>query len=646
MTFYKPLSIEPLRHILQEDSPVVFLESALPSSKERYSYLFTRPVRILKTDKYSDVPGILDEIDVLSKRYWVAGYISYEAAYGLEKALSPLSHPSRVYGSNLVWLGVFERPYRYDHAHDSWCPEIKHGCGHPFDPLQINPSTPAKGRDPAPEATPGMDMSFNIGFKEYAGKIKKIKHWLSIGHTYQVNFTFNALLKSALDPFDLYSVLRRNQKTPYCAYIDTGSDCILSFSPELFFKLQGKNIVVKPMKGTAPRGRWYEEDEEIKKCLALDSKNRSENIMIVDLLRNDLGKISGFGSVRADRLFEVETHPTLHQMTSTITATLKQDVALKDIFMHIFPSGSVTGAPKIRTMELIKSLEPDRRGIYCGAIGYIAPGRQAVFSVPIRTLRRSGPKGRRDKGRWTYNVGSGIVWDSSARAEWEECMIKCRFITGMQVPDFEIFESILWQGHPVYLQEHLERLKRSADFFGYTYRGKEMKRTIASIRTRLDGTQKYKIRIFLNDQGCIRYDYAPLDKNTLKNEPVVFMADSAMDSKNVYLYHKTTYRPWYNTGYNNTASRIEKGKCFDLLYSNERKEITEYSMANFFLKISGKLYTPPIHCGLLPGVLRERLIKNKLCREKVLKIGDLNRAEAVYWGNSVRGLVKVKIKDV
>jgi para-aminobenzoate synthetase/4-amino-4-deoxychorismate lyase len=637
MISYKPLLIESLRNILHNARPVVFLDSALPSAKDRYSYLFTEPVKILKTDKFVDVPYILDEVDTLSRRYWIAGFISYEAAYGMEEALSAFSHPTSIQASNLVWLGVFERPYRYDHAHNTWCPEMKHCCGHSFDSLQIGPSHLNQVQEPNPQAPPEMSMSFNIGYNKYAGKIKQIKHWLSKGHTYQVNFSFNALINSSLDPFDLYTLLRKNQKTPYCAYIDTGSDCILSFSPELFFRLQGKKIIVKPMKGTAPRGRWYEEDEEIKKRLSLDSKNRSENVMIVDLLRNDLGKIAKFGSVRTDRLFEVETHPTLHQMTSTVTATLRQDVAFKDIFRHIFPSGSVTGAPKIRTMEIIRSLERARRGVYCGAIGYIAPKRKAVFSVPIRTLQRHRTKGCRDKRQWTYNVGSGIVWDSSARAEWEECMTKCRFIIDTHVPDFEIFESILWNGRFVYLKEHLKRLKRSADFFGYTYSEMEMKNTITNLRSCLHGIVNYKVRVFLNSRGCIRYDYVPLDINTLKVKPIVFPADSAVDSKNVYLYHKTTYRTWYD----NAASSIERGNCFDLVFFNENSEITEFSRANIFLQMHGKLYTPPIRCGLLPGILRERLIKNGQCMERVLKTDDLNRAEAVYWGNSVRGLVKV-----
>ncbi|MGB9591124.1 MAG: aminodeoxychorismate synthase component I, partial [Candidatus Kryptoniota bacterium] len=593
-----------------------------------------------------------DEMDALSKRYWIAGFISYEAAYGLEKALSVFSHPSRVRGSNLVWLGVFEKPYRFDHAHNIWCPEIK--VNHPTHrSTQAGlgsdgyPAPLLKTNSPYPPFTKGgkvgfMNMSFNIGYNEYAGKIKKIKYWLSNGHTYQVNFSFSALLDSTLDPFDLYTLLRKNQKTPYCAYIDTGSDCILSFSPELFFRLQGRKITVKPMKGTAPRGRWYEEDEEIKRWLSLDSKNKSENVMIVDLLRNDLGKIAEFGSVRTVGLFEVETHPTLHQMTSTVTAKLKQDVAFKDIFRHIFPSGSVTGAPKIRTMEIIKSLERARRGIYCGAIGYIAPKKKAVFSVPIRTLQKDRTKGRRNKVQWTYNVGSGIVWDSSTRAEWEECMTKCRFITDRNVPDFEIFESILWNGRLVYLKEHLERLKRSAGFFGYTFSGKEMKTTITNIRSSLNGVKNHKVRIFLNSQGCIRYDYVPLDMDTLKCEPIVLLADSVVDSKNVYLYHKTTHRLWYN----NATSSIEKGNCFDLVFFNENGEITECSRANIFIQMNGKLYTPPVHCGLLPGILRERLIKSKMCMERVFKIDDLNRAEAVYWGNSVRGLVKVNLTAV
>jgi len=619
------LSIDSLHHILNTNKPLIFLDSALSSYSDRYSYLFFDPVMILKTNKYSNVSDILKKIDNLAKQYWLAGYITYEASYGLEEKLSNTFNLSSTSQSDLIWFGVFENPHRFDHKIGKWFPDLESQSQYYIKPdkyQQTNKRT-------------GINLSFCIDFETYAKKIRKIKMWIGKGHTYQVNFTFNVIVNTKMSNVELYLSLREKQKTPYCAFINTGDEHILSFSPEMFFRKIGSQIRVKPMKGTAPRGRWDKEDKELKVNLQNDTKNKSENLMIVDLLRNDLGRICEIGSVKTLRLYEVETHRTLHQMTSTIQGKLKRNVGFHDIFQHIFPSGSVTGAPKIRTMQIIHSLEEEERGVYCGAIGYISPKRKAVFSVPIRTMHRK----HRSK-KWIYHVGSGILWDSTTKTEWDECKTKCKFLTATQFPEFEIFESILWDRRLVYLKNHILRLKKSAKFFEYPILNDNLQKVVMEIERTLKDNEKYKVRIFLNKNGNLRWDYEPLDNSQSQNATIAILSKTTLDENNIFLYHKTTHRPWYLEA----MEKIRKGLCYDVIFHNSKDEITEGARTNIFIEKDKMLYTPPPHCGLLPGILREILIQNKKCVEKTLTLKDLKTANAVYCGNSVRGLQKVILK--
>lgn len=613
-------SYSPFREIIPlliQKKPFVFLDTALPSAENKFSYLFLDPIRILTTRQYDELPNLLQEIEALSKQYWIAGYLAYEAGYSLEEKLKS---GEEISSSPLAWFGVFEAPHIYDHQKCLWQKRF--------------PKPRTWQKDKKEQSPQKITLTSAIDFTEYSRAIKNIKDWIAKGHTYQVNYTFDVLLKSDLDAPDLYMLLRQKQQTPFCAYIQTGAEIILSFSPELFFSRSGNTISVKPMKGTAPRGLWSEEDVRIFNELQHDPKNQSENVMIVDLLRNDLGKICKTGSVLTKKLFELEKHPTLFQMTSTVTGRIKSKITYADIFRNIFPSGSVTGAPKIRTMEIIRSLEKGKRGVYCGAIGFISPYKKSVFNVPIRTLQKA-----KGQNKWTFRVGSGIVWDSSIKSEWEECKTKCKFLIDPTPPEFEIFESLLWQnGKPTFLDLHIERMKKSSEYFMYPFSKKRLAQTLTEIKKQLKGSTPAKVRILLNKEGFFRWDFdliAPNDPT--KQAMTIFISKELVDEQNVFLYHKTTYRPWYKKA----MQSIKDHKCYDVIFTNTKGEITEGARTNIFVQKGKMLYTPPLSCGLLPGVLREHLISQGKCKEKILFLSDLKKADAIFCGNSVRGLQKV-----
>ena len=606
--------------LLRKKSPAIFLDNALPDKQNRYSYLFLDPVKILKTKKYEEVKDILEQVSALSLKYWVAGFLSYEAGYCLEpKLLKTLTLPSS--SSFLAWFGVYEFPHRFDHYSGKWFPS---------EPGEIfSEQTITNKKNNSPE----IELSFSMDYPEFEKRLHSIKELIRSGDTYQVNYTFDVSLKAKASPVDLYFHLRKKQKTPYCAFIQNAEETILSFSPELFFRRAGNRIWTKPMKGTAPRGRWNTEDRATRKQLSRDLKNRSENVMIVDLLRNDLGRICRTGSVKVSRLFQVETHPTLFQMTSTIKGTLKPAFGYAEIFRSIFPSGSVTGAPKIRTMQIIKSLEKGMRGVYCGAIGFMSPKKQAVFSVPIRTLRK-----KTASKKWIYRVGSGIVWDSYPETEWEECRTKCKFLGGEHLPDFEIFESILWKKRMVYLKDHITRMSWSAKSLGYPLESDKLDSLIRKINKILKNKKPGKIRIFLNKMGKLRWDFALINTSS-QADARILVSDYATNENNIFMYHKTTYMPWYKEA----RERIKKGECFDVIFHNSKGEITEGARSNVFIEIRGVLYTPPLECGVLPGVLRKNLLRRKKCKEKIFSVSDLKKADKIFCGNSVRGLKRVRL---
>jgi len=369
---------------LLEQTECVFCDTARPDAHGRESYLFTGARSHVTAWTPDGVRPALERIQKLSERFWLAGYIRYEAAAAFLPRKMKLSRRRKQPRRPLVWFGVYEKPRS------------------------------VRGFEGRGGYAPVVTVQATLSYADYARRIKQIKSQIQNGNTYQVNFTFDMMVKAGCSPEVLYAHLRNYQKTPYCAFIKNACEQVLCFSPELFFSREGSRIWTRPMKGTAARGATDPDDVRKRDALRRDEKNRAENLMIVDLLRNDLGRIAQTGSVSVPSLFDVETHPTLHQMTSLIQADLKDGVTYAEIFGALFPCGSVTGAPKLKTMEIIRQTEEGERGVYCGAIGYIAPGNRAVFTVPIRILQRPCPG-----GPWQYRVGSGIVWDSASRGEWQ-----------------------------------------------------------------------------------------------------------------------------------------------------------------------------------------------------------------------------------
>ena len=590
------------------NNPFVLLEGTRLSGDAGRSFIFSSCKDVLVLNAPRDVDKFFMRAESYIERgLWLAGFFSYEFGYCLENRLIKYM-PA---GTNLplAWLGVFENPSVFlgEHAF-----RIK-----------------KQRRDSAPRI---KQLKPAITNEEYQAAIKRIKYYIERGETYQVNFTFPLRFKLNGAIAGLYKELRQAQPTDYSAFINTGKDFILSFSPELFFRLKGRRIVTMPMKGTISRGYTLKDDNNQCRNLKRSVKNRAENIMIVDLLRNDLGRIAKTGSVKVSKLFSLEKYTTLWQMTSTIEANIRNGITLKDIFKSLFPCGSVTGAPKIRTMQIIRKAEKYPRGVYCGAIGYISPRREMCFNVAIRTIYLD------NKGHGVLGIGGGIVYDSKDKSEYDEAILKARFFVRKQ-HKFSLIETMLWNTSYYLLDYHLNRLRRSCEYFDIPFREYSITDRLNHLVPFFDKKRRYKVRLLLNHRGSIRCFYSPL-ANIVEPVSIMLSAD-AVYSDNLYLYHKTTNRRFYDK---QRKRSLGKG-AWESIFINERNELTEGSITNIFILKNNKLFTPPVSCGLLPGVLREYLLRSAKAEEKVLYPKDLLGADKIYIGNSVRGLIEAGLKD-
>jgi len=467
--------------------------------------------------------------------------------------------------------------------------------------------------------------------RTYCQAVEQIREHIAAGDTYQANFTLRQRAHFQGDDLALYHRLCRNQRAGYCAYLNLGRFRILSAAPELFFHWQNGRLTTRPMKGTRPRGRNTAEDHELTKQLLTSPKERAENLMIVDLLRNDMGRISEFGSVQVPKLFEVERYETVLQMTSTITSRPLPQVGFVEILQALFPSGSVTGAPKIRTMEIINALEEGPRQIYTGAIGFLSPGSEAMFNVAIRTLLLDTQTGVAELG-----IGSGVTYDSSPAAEYQECLLKADFLTQAR-PEFSLLETLLYESAAGYflLDRHLSRLAESADYFGFRFDENEIRAALHEITAKMPAG-KFKARLLLNRDGAVQATHELLaEKQILR----VAVAPEPVNSRDVFLFHKTTQREVYET---RRASRPDGD---EVLLINEKGELTESTIANLVVRLGGKDYTPPVACGLLAGTLRAQLLAEEKIIERVLRPHDLRQAETVFLINSVREWMPVQLID-
>lgn len=590
-------------------APFVLLENSRDA--DGLSYLFEQPVRTIMCDDPAHLSGALAAVEkARAEGLYAAGWISYEAGYVLEPRLAPLMPEER--HEPLMWFGLFTHRQTLDsQALETWWRENTLGRTGALSPVEL-----------------GLDRV------DYVARVKRIKDYLATGDIYQANFTMPCEAVLEGDPLALHGAVRQAQPVPVGAFIWTGDWAVSSHAPELFLKKRGRHVEVQPMKGTAPRGRWTHDDDAAAAALKADPKAQAENLMIVDLERNDLSRLATPGSVVVRNLFEVVRYPTILTMVSTVSAHLKDAPGLSALMAAIFPCGSVTGAPKIRAMEIIRELEEAPRGVYTGAIGQITPDGDMTFSVPIRTLMIDA------KGRARFGVGSGIVADSDPDAEYDECALKCVFLDAPQ-PRPALIETMLWRHDGGYwlLDDHLERLAASARYFDYPVDVDVVPEALAAFSQSFSGPEDRRVRLLASVTGAISVSatrVAPLPAS-----PTVAFADDVMQSGDPFLFHKTTRRALYNQRLKDARARGH----WDALFVNERGEVTEGARANLFAELDGVFVTPPLSSGLLPGTFRAHLMNDSALgmREQVLFPADLRNASRLFMGNALYGLVAVRL---
>jgi len=566
------------------------------------SFRLIEPLGVVQADRPDEVPHVIGAAEAGAARgAWVAGFVSYEAAPGLDPSLRVHAgttderlHPP------LAWFAMFGARQE-----------------------TTLPDPPAERSEASAAWTPSVDRA------RYDRAIEQIHERIARGDTYQVNHTLRLRARIEGDPRGLYRDLCHAQRGRYAAYVDTGAVRVLSASPELFFRIDGNRISTRPMKGTAPRGRWLAEDRAILAGLRSSVKDRAENAMIVDLLRNDLTRVAREGSVTWTDVFDAERYETVWQLTSTVSADLRPGADLLDVFRALFPSGSVTGAPKVSTMGIIAELEDAPRGVYCGSVGYLAPpsvpGPRARFNVAIRTVVQDGPSGRAE-----YGVGGGITWDSRAGAEYDEVVAKARVLTARR-PPFRLLETLAYEpGVGVRrIDEHLARLRDSAEYFGFQLDEREVVAVVAREAARFPG-RLARVRLLVDRRGRVDAGAAPASPPPT---PVRLAVDPThpVDPADPFLFHKTTLRDRYDD------ARARFLDADDVILVNTRGEITETTIANLAVKLDGRWWTPPIEAGLLPGCERAALLAEGTIEERIVRLDELERAEGVAVLNSVRG---------
>ena len=557
-------------------------------------YTFTQPIKELKTRDLAEVVDLLAQVESYQEQgYYVVGYVSYEAAPAFEEKLA--AHKAPLLGEYLLYFTVHDRvetspiPLTYEEV-----------------------DLPSKWQE-------------GTSAENYEKAIAQIHHHLRQGDTYQVNYTVQLKQDLSANPFSIYNRMVVEQEAGYNAYVEHDEMAVISMSPELFFEQNDRELTTRPMKGTTQRGVTDQEDLAQASWLEQDPKNRSENMMIVDLLRNDMNRISEVGSEHVERLCQVEQYSTVWQMTSTIKSQLRSDVDLIEIFRSLFPCGSITGAPKIATMEIIRDLEPQPRGVYCGTIGLLLPNGRRIFNVAIRTIQLH-------QGKAIYGVGGGITWDSTWESEYREVHQKAAVLYRKQARFKLITTGKISQKSLLFEDQHLERLTKASRYFAYPFDPEELRQKIELECQACDSHQDYRLRISLSKSGEMKLSrqiLTPLSPSFCKAKLCLQEADL----KQAFTYFKTTHRP-----------HLSLGKQ-EIIYHNATGELLETSIGNLVLKIAGKLYTPPTSLGILPGIYRQHLLETGQVEEKVLTLKDLAQAEDIYGCNAVRGMYELLLKE-
>jgi para-aminobenzoate synthetase / 4-amino-4-deoxychorismate lyase len=641
---------------------------------------FTRLREIVTVRTLAEVPTALQRVEEAVNRdgLYAAGFVSYEAAPAFDNSLVVCDESQ----FPPLWFGLYERVV-----------ELGPAARAPIS-SRLSPISKPEARIGRADALSRLEVGApdwrqSVQPAEFHRAIARIKALIRSGDTYQVNYTYRLRAEFGGNPWHVFRQLIAPQAPPYGAYLDIGDWVICSASPELFFRLDGTRIKSRPMKGTATRGKTQAEDLQYAAALQASEKERAENVMIVDMVRHDLGRIARTGSVKVASLCEVEEYPTVWQMTSTVEA--RTSASLSEIFRALFPAASVTGAPKVRTMQIIAELERIPRRLYTGTVGFLAPGRRAQFNVAIRTLLMN-----RADGSAEYGVGSGITWDSDPEAEWQECRAKTEILypasaqpasrpgalprqdrdgrpgtssiqhptsniqsgpvrkpleVGGSMPDvgcsrhapgegssatpqssdFSLLETLRWTPREGYylLELHLERLRDSARYFGFRLDLSLLRRELKEFAAGL-GRRRQRIRLVFTREGRVSLEAKALPATPAKPQEVT-LARAPVDASDAFLYHKTTNRAVYE------AARAACPGFDDVVLFNEAGEITESTIANVAVEIGGKLCTPPVACGLLPGTLRSHMLGQGELVERRITVAELRRARRLVLLNSVRG---------
>lgn len=554
---------------------------------------YTNPINVITAHTPKDLPAAFAKLIAYQKQgLHLAGYLSYELGLTFEPKLAPLLRDNLQ--TPLLHFGIFKSVSSHAPTHYLYKAD-----------------------------TPELTLKPRWTESQYQERFDKVMGYIRAGDVYQINLTFPMTAEFKGEAHALYAAYRHRQKGRYGGIVSLGNTPdIISLSPELFFRKEAKNISMRPMKGTRPRGTDTVLDDTLRQDMRGDAKSQAENLMIVDLLRNDLSRISKPGSVKVPELFALETYPTLHQMTSRVLATLNDDIDIETILRNLFPCGSVTGAPKIRAMEIIDELEDTPRGAYCGALGYIDPNGRACFNVGIRTITLQNNK-------LTYNVGSGLVLDSKATNEYQECLLKADVLT---VEPTNIIETFRWNPKDGFIRgkRHKARMKKAARALGYPFRSAKYDKALKPVESK---DKPQHVRLTLNAKGVFTLtfkDYSPL--NTAK----IILSRHKLSQDVQMSKHKISQRNFYD----GERARLQSLSGADeVIFLNEKNEVCEGSFTSIFIKKDGDLFTPPLCTGILPGILRAELIENSQAHEANISADELQSADKLYIGNSLRGLM-------
>lgn len=575
-------------------APHILLDDQITHAARYYS----QPVDVIESQGVDTVEVALAKLkDYHEQGYYLAGYLSYELGFALEPKLARLM-PEQCEGP-LLQFGVFKSVS--NHA--------------PAECLYTSKSI-------------DLDLKPQWSEADYTKRFNRVMDYIKAGDVYQINLTFPMTGHYSGAAYRLYAAFRNRQKGRYGGIVSLGSGPeIISLSPELFFRKEGQDMSMRPMKGTRPRAESIEADNRLRDDMRSEVKSQAENLMIVDLLRNDLSRVSETGSVQVPELFALETYPTLHQMTSRVTSRLKPETDFAEIFKSLFPCGSVTGAPKIRAMEIIDELEDSSRAAYCGGLGYIDPNGDACFNVAIRTLIL-------DAGKLHYNVGSGLVLDSEASDEYAECLLKADVL---KAPKIDLIETFHSQAISNRIKAHKARLKKSAEAMHYPFDEKEFETTLSSLKA---SHTAQRVRLTLNAAGQFNLTHAELiDIPRLK----FALSKYALTAETQKTSHKISNRQFYD----GERERLKALTGADeVVFLNADEELCEGSFTSLFIEKNGDLFTPSLSAGILPGILRAELIDNGKAKEKRLTVKDLSSADKVFLGNSLRGLIPAEFIDL